>query len=82
MPRTAKRVLSPPDRNAQAMTPLLTARQAMTMLGVGRTSLWCLMREGGLPYIKLGRGRKAALRFSVESLNLWLKQQERHTPMN
>lgn len=80
MSRTVKRVPPPSDLHTKETTPLLTAKQAMAMLGIGRTSLWCLMRQGGLPYIKLGKGRKAALRFSVESLNQWLKQRERHTP--
>ena len=49
--------------------PLLTAEQVMQMLGISRTSLWILMRQQGLPYIKLGEGRRAALRFTNDSLS-------------
>ena len=83
MPRTIKQVSSPAETSVKAALPdLLTVEQVMTMLGVSRTSLWLLMRKSGLPYIKLGTGRKAGLRFSAESLNQWVKQQERHTPAN
>jgi len=37
-----------------------------------------LMRKQGLPFIKLGEGRCAALRFSEQSLQQWLKQHEQH----
>jgi len=49
--------------------PLLTAEQVMQMLGISRTSLWILMRNQGLPYIKLGKGRRAALRFTSDSVS-------------
>jgi len=48
----------------------------MTRLGISRTALHYLMRKQGLPYIKLGEGSRAALRFSEQSLQLWLKQHE------
>jgi predicted DNA-binding transcriptional regulator AlpA len=56
--------------------PLLTAQQVMQMLGISRTSLWILMRQQGLPYIKLGNGRRAALRFTSDSLSQWLAARE------
>ena len=56
--------------------PLLTAGQVMQILGISRTSLWILMRQQGLPYIKLGQGRRAALRFTSDSLSRWLATRE------
>ncbi len=56
--------------------PLLTVEQVMKMLSVSRTALWMLMRNQGLPYIKLGGGRHAALRFSSDSLSQWLAVRE------
>ncbi len=56
--------------------PLLTAEQVMQMLGISRTSLWILMRQQGLPYIKLGDGRRATLRFTSDSLSRWLAARE------
>jgi hypothetical protein len=52
----------------------------MVRLGVSRTGLHYLMRRHGLPYIKLGKGRTAALRFSPASLDLWIAQRERNSP--
>jgi predicted DNA-binding transcriptional regulator AlpA len=59
--------------------PLLTAEQVMQMLGISRTSLWILMRQQGLPYIKLGDGRRAALRFTNDSLSRWLASREQQS---
>ena len=78
MSRTVKHLPRTPQGMGAARAPavLLTAEQLMERLGVSRTSLWSLMRKRGLPYIKLGPGRRAALRFSVESVNTWLTQNE------
>jgi predicted DNA-binding transcriptional regulator AlpA len=62
--------------------PLLTAGQVMEMLGVSRTALWMLMRSRGLPYIKLGEGRRAALRFSSDSVSRWLAAREQHSSLS
>jgi predicted DNA-binding transcriptional regulator AlpA len=63
------------DTATQA-TPLLTDKQVMELLKVSRTGLHYLMRKDGLPYIKLGEGRCAALRFNPVSLAAWLAQNE------
>ena len=76
MPRTtprAKRAQAPTEPSA---TTLLKDQQGMLLLGVSRTGLHYLMRRQGLPYIKLGEGSRAALRFNEHSLQLWLKQHE------
>jgi predicted DNA-binding transcriptional regulator AlpA len=77
MTTAAKRTL----KNPVAVTPsqLLTAPQVMSLLGVSRVKLHYLMRRDGLPYIKLGEGRKAGVRFSAQSLEAWLAQNERQT---
>jgi len=62
--------------------PLLTAEQVMEMLGISRTSLWILMRQQGLPYIKLGDGRRAALRFTNDSVSRWLASRERQQSLS
>jgi predicted DNA-binding transcriptional regulator AlpA len=64
------------DAASSVQYPLLTAEQVMQMLGISRTSLWILMRQQGLPYIKLGDGRRAALRFTSDSLSRWLDARE------
>ena len=59
-----------------AKPPLLHAEQVMELLGCSRTSLWMYMRTQGLPYIKLGDGPRAALRFSSDSVSKWLAKRE------
>ena len=70
----------PPDTPAMAgetlASALLNDRQVMDLLGVSRVKLHTMMRKDGLPYIKLGEGRGAALHFSRHSLDAWLAQQE------
>jgi len=77
MPKTAKRVTTKPEPIAP--TQLLTARQVMTWLNVSRTELWKMMYGRGLPYIKMGKNRNAALRFDTQSIEHWLAQYKQHT---
>jgi predicted DNA-binding transcriptional regulator AlpA len=81
MPRTApraKRATRVQAATEPTATNLLKDQQVMLLLGVSRTGLHYLMRRQGLPYIKLGEGSRAALRFNEQSLQLWLKQHEQH----
>jgi predicted DNA-binding transcriptional regulator AlpA len=75
MPKTVKRVEA---ATAIVQAKLLTAEQMMEMLCVSRTGLYLLMRQEGLPYIKFGATRGAALRFNVKSVEQWLTRNERH----
>ena len=74
---TRRRTQSAPaaDRATQA-TPLLTDKQVMELLKVSRTGLHYLMRRKGFPYVKLGESRCAPLRFSQQSVQEWLAQNE------
>jgi predicted DNA-binding transcriptional regulator AlpA len=58
------------------VSALLNDKQVMELLGISRVKLHTMMRKDGLPYIKLGEGRGASLRFSRHSLDEWLAQQE------
>ena len=62
-----------------SVSALLNDKQVMDLLGVSRVKLHTMMRKDGLPYIKLGEGRGATLRFSKNSLDEWLAQQEHRT---
>jgi len=66
------------ETNAEAPTQakLLTAGQVMEMLCISRTGLYYLMRQEGLPYIKFGPTRGAALRFNAKSVEQWLARNE------
>ena len=70
---------SPPSGTRATPASLLNARQVMELLGCSRTALWMLMRTQGLPYIKLGKGRRAALRFSSDSVSRWLASREQQS---
>ncbi len=74
MAKTIKNMETAP---APAQAKLLTAEQVMDLLGVSRTGLYLLMRQEGLPYIKFGVTRGAALRFNLKSLEQWLARNER-----
>lgn len=76
MSKAAKLVEASPEPTA--WTKLLTAEQVMELLGVSRTGLYYLMRQQGLPYIKFGATRGAALRFKAKSVEQWVARNERH----
>lgn len=79
MPRTVPRAMRAERGQTPtepAATNLLKDQQVMTRLGISRTGLHYLMRKQGLPYIKLGEGSRAALRFNEQSLQAWLKEHE------
>jgi predicted DNA-binding transcriptional regulator AlpA len=67
---------TPDGPGETSVSALLNDKQVMGLLGVSRVKLHTMMRKDGLPYIKLGEGRGAALRFSRQSLDEWLTQQE------
>jgi len=77
MPRTAKRVTMKPKPTVPAQ--LLSSQQVMIWLNVSRTELWKMMYQKGLPYIKMGKNRNAALRFDTQSIEHWLAQYKQHT---
>lgn len=69
-PRSQAQKASPMVSPAPAQ--LLTAAQLMEMLSISRVKLHYMMRRDGLPYIKLGEGRAAAVRFSLSAVQQWL----------
>ncbi len=77
MPRTARRVTTKPEPTVP--TQLLSSQQVMIWLNVSRTELWKMMYQKGLPYIKMGKNRNAALRFDTQSIEHWLAQYKQQT---
>lgn len=51
---------------------LLTTAQVLTLLQIGRTKLWGLVRRGDLPAYRIGAGRTAPLRFRRDEVLRWL----------
>jgi len=64
----------------KGMTTWLTLQEAAKHLKIGKSSLYQLAREGGIPAHKYGR----VWRFDVEELDRWMKQgrsaSKAHTP--
>lgn len=50
---------------------LLNIEQAMQVLCLGRTKIYDLMNNEGLPFLKMGK----ALRFPYKALQEWIDQQ-------
>jgi len=55
---------------SEGMTTWLTLQEAAKHLKIGKSSLYQLAREGGIPAHKYGR----VWRFDVEELDRWMKQ--------
>lgn len=53
---------------------ILTAREAMALLKIGRTKLWELTRDSRIPAYRVGSGKRAALRYKRSELLAWLDQ--------
>ena len=52
---------------------LLTIPEVAASLGLGRTKVYDLIANDGLPFVKLG----TAMRVSIVSLKQWIEQRER-----
>jgi len=57
---------------------LLTIPEVMHILGLGRTKIYQLIDQEGLPVLRFGR----AVRVSSTSLQEWIKQREAHMEYN
>jgi excisionase family DNA binding protein len=53
---------------------ILTSREAMDLLKIGRTKLWELTRGNVIPAYRVGRGRSSSLRFKRADLLAWLER--------
>ena len=52
----------------QLAEPLLDANEAARLLHVPRSTLYELVRSGGLPHVRIGR----SLRFTKDGLGIWV----------
>ncbi len=53
---------------------ILTSREAMALLKIGRTKLWELTRGSVIPAYRVGSGKNSALRFKRTDLLAWLER--------
>ena len=53
---------------------LLTSRQVAQLLGIGERTLWRWSRSGICPApVKIGKGRRAAVRYRRSDLDAWIE---------
>lgn len=62
------------DGQMRRADEILTSREAMDLLKIGRTKLWELTRENVVPAYRVGGGKKSALRYKRSELLAWLDQ--------
>lgn len=53
---------------------ILTSKEVMAFLKIGRTKLWHLTKSNGLPAYRVGNGKNSDLRFRKSELLGWLKK--------
>ena len=53
---------------------ILTSREAMALIKIGRTKLWELTRDNVIPAYRVGSGKNSALRFKRSDLLAWLER--------
>lgn len=59
------------DDQLQLARPLLNSSEAARLLHVPRSTLYELVRSGGLPYVRIGR---RGLRFTRADLARWVEE--------
>ncbi|MBW2397373.1 MAG: helix-turn-helix domain-containing protein [Deltaproteobacteria bacterium] len=64
----------PQPRRARTEDEILTSREAMGLLKIGRTKLWELTRDNVIPAYRVGNGKSSALRFKRVDLLAWLER--------
>lgn len=55
----------------------LRLREAAKMLGVSERWLWQQARDGHIPCVRIGRGRKLLTLFPFDELRRWLADESR-----
>lgn len=76
MPRSAalREALQNTRKDTRSDAALLSVDEARQRLGIGKSTLYLQMREGKLPYIKIGRRRL----ISPEALGRFIEQREKY----
>jgi excisionase family DNA binding protein len=61
----------PTDSSTLALRP----REAAKALGISARHLWQLTKEGRIPSVRLGNGRRKTILYPLAALQAWLIQQ-------
>lgn len=56
---------------------VLTSKEAMDYLKVGRTTLWNMIRKGEIAAYSVGTGRTSSHRFFKHELTAWLRKRRK-----
>jgi excisionase family DNA binding protein len=62
------------DTRLRTEDEILTSREAMELLKIGRTKLWELTRDNVIPAYRVGNGKSSGLRFKRQDLLEWLER--------
>lgn len=60
----------------EGITPLaLRPREAAKALGISPRHLWQLTKDGHIPAVRVGSGKRKTVLYSVTALQAWLNEQ-------
>lgn len=71
--RTIEDTMEPSSYRAQVFENLLTKKLLAEKLGLSESYVSLLMKENGLPHLKIGR----AVRFRISEVAVWLQKRSR-----
>ena len=57
------------------LTLALRPAQAAKALGISPRHLWQLTKNGVVPHVRIGHGKRQTVLYSVDALKAWLAQQ-------
>ena len=63
------------DANRQLPPLALRPREAAMVLGISPRLLWQLTRDGKVPHVRLGHGKRAPVLYPMAGLSNWLIEQ-------
>jgi excisionase family DNA binding protein len=70
---TISSIVEPSQHRAQVFENLLTKKLLAEKLGLSQSYVSLLMKENGLPHLKIGR----AVRFRISEVAVWLQKRSR-----
>lgn len=66
---------APFDATIQGTKLAMRSSEMAKAIGVSERHLWQLRRDGHVPYVKLGAGKRQIVLYPVEEMKAWLSAQ-------
>ena len=67
------------DKTTSTLPLALRPREAAKALGISPRTLWQLTKDGKVPCVRLGTGKRDAVLYPVITLTTWLNEQAQAT---